>query len=223
MYDRQQPPRSLVADTPLQPGRYCDFFTGLWCAATMPRNFPHLLKLRWPGQHLRLKKYCFGTRKLVVLVHVKYRDGVLPDPSKLRAVAEFPQPTTMKGLRSFLGLFLFSTFHPQLRLNNSAFDLLRTSRDLSMWSPACDNALTKLRRILMSPSVVRHFDPLTPTEMHTDASGVGLGAVLLQRKRGFGEHVVAYTCHALTKAYRSAYSLLWARHIPYEHQLPYAP
>lgn len=176
------------------------------------------------GLQLGLKKYCFGARNLLVLVHVVSRDGGLPDPTKLRAVAELPQPTTMKDLRSFLGPFLFSTFHRQLRLNNSAFVWPSSHQhDLSALSPVCDDALTKLRHIRMSPSILRRFDLLAPTEMRTDASSVGLGAVLAQQKRGFGEYVVAYTCHALTKAYRSIYSLLLARHVPYEHQLSFGP
>lgn len=45
---------------------------------------------------LNLKKCHFAARQLTILGHVVSKDGVLPDESKLKAVAEFPKPTSMK-------------------------------------------------------------------------------------------------------------------------------
>lgn len=56
------------------------------------------------GLQLNLKKCRFAARKLTILGHVVSKDGILPDPDKLRAVAEFPKPATLKDLRSFIGL-----------------------------------------------------------------------------------------------------------------------
>lgn len=56
------------------------------------------------GLQLNLKKCHFAARKLTIIGHVVSKDGVPPDPAKLRAVAEFLKPTTMKELRSFIGL-----------------------------------------------------------------------------------------------------------------------
>ncbi|XP_049274316.1 uncharacterized protein LOC125759501 [Rhipicephalus sanguineus] len=75
-------------------------------------HFPtHLVRLReiltcltTAGLQLNIKKCRFAARKLTILGHVVSKDGVLPDPAKLRAVAEFPKPTTLKALRSFVGL-----------------------------------------------------------------------------------------------------------------------
>ena len=32
------------------------------------------------------------------------REGICPDPEKIRAICEFPVPEDVKGVRSFLGL-----------------------------------------------------------------------------------------------------------------------
>lgn len=56
------------------------------------------------GLQLNIKKCHFGTHQLTILGHVVFKEGILPDLDKLRAVPEYSTPSTPKELRSFIGL-----------------------------------------------------------------------------------------------------------------------
>lgn len=52
------------------------------------------------------------------------------------------------------------------------------------WSAPCQQAFEMLKTRFTEASILRGTDYKRPFELHTDRSGVGLGAVLLQRTEG---------------------------------------
>lgn len=65
------------------------------------------LRLRSAGLKLNVEKCKFCQTELKYLGHVINSDGINTDPEKVRAVVDFPRPTGVKSLRSFLGLTSF--------------------------------------------------------------------------------------------------------------------
>lgn len=139
----------------------------------------------------------------MVLGHLVDKDGVRPDPRKIEAVSAFQPPQSARELRSFLGLCsYFRRFVPKFA--DVVHPLTRLlQKDVSFdWTPECESSFRQLKFLLTSDPILRHFDPCSPTEVHTDASGIGIGAVLVQR-RNDAEHVVAYASRCLSNAERN--------------------
>ena len=109
--------------------------------------------------------------------------GIHPLEEKVQVIRDFPQPTTQRKLREFLGLvnfyhrFLPNTLQP---LN----ELLATSKDSTRdipWSDKATAAFTTIKETLVNATLLSHPKPDAPTSIMADASDVAIGAVLQQR------------------------------------------
>lgn len=61
-------------------------------------------RFRASGLKLKPKKCFFGKRTVKYLGHVVSKDGVQPDPSKIKVIQDYPVPRRVKDVRAFLGL-----------------------------------------------------------------------------------------------------------------------
>ena len=61
-------------------------------------------RLREAGLCLKPSKCHLARREVEYLGHIVSHQGVAADPKKVKAVKEYPTPTDLKSLRSFLGL-----------------------------------------------------------------------------------------------------------------------
>ena len=177
-------------------------------------------RLHKHGLKLKASKCEFFKSSVTYLGHVVSEKGIETDPEKIAALTTWPEPQTVKDLRSFLG---FTGYYRRFvkdyaKIAKPLNDLLvghhagvsvqgkkkkkKRSSIPWIWGPAQQGAFDTLKEKLSSPPVLAYADFSKPFILHTDASIEGLGAVLYQEHDGL-EKVVAYGSRGLRKAERN--------------------
>ncbi|PNX97560.1 retrotransposon-related protein, partial [Trifolium pratense] len=147
-------------------------------------------------------KCAFGQERIEYLGHVISKAGVNVDPSKVDSVLQWPVPKNVKGVRGFLGL---TGYYRKFIANygNIAKPLTElTKKDGFQWNTAAEEAFQRLKLAVTSAPVLALPNFNLPFEIECDASGKGVGAVLMQLK-----HPIAYFSKAFasSKLSKSAY------------------
>ncbi|QQP54221.1 Uncharacterized protein FKW44_006983 [Caligus rogercresseyi] len=109
-------------------------------------------------------------------------DGIKADPGKIKAICDFPSPTNITDLRSFFDLVnQLGSFVPDLAHKAAPLRPLLSTKNVWQWLPEQQAAFEAVKKILVSPPILAHFDITLPTRILTDASRLnGLGYALMQ-------------------------------------------
>ncbi|KAF3772046.1 Retrovirus-related Pol polyprotein from transposon 297 [Nymphaea thermarum] len=144
--------------------------------------------------YAKMSKCTFGQTSVGYLGHIVSRDGVRAEPEKLVAIEQWPLPKNLKEMRGFLGLTGYyrcfisgygSIASPLTHmLKNGPFQ----------WTDKSREAFTQLKAALMSAPVLALPDFEKEFTVETNASDVGVGAVLSEEG-----HPIAFMSKALTK------------------------
>jgi hypothetical protein len=156
--------------------------------------------------NLKLKpsKCKFAQLEVKLLGHIISGEGIKPDPEKRAQIEQLEEPTTPTGVRAFLGLagyyrrFIKDFATLAIPLNG----LLKKGKEWE-WTPKCQEAFEKLRSALHSQPILKHPDFTKPYILQTDASDIGLGAVLTQLGDDGKEYAIAYASRSLIPAERN--------------------
>ncbi|GBN28082.1 Transposon Tf2-9 polyprotein [Araneus ventricosus] len=153
------------------------------------------------GLEIKFKKCQFLRRKVEFLGHVVENGTVRPSVAKTIAVKKFPVPTTVKQVQSFLGLTgYFRKFIPAYsKIAKPLSDLIRSDNPF-VFEQSQIEAFEKLKKLLTESPVLSIFQQGKTTELHTDASQQGYGAVLLQEAEDGKLHPVQYMSKKTTPA-----------------------
>ncbi|KAI3351082.1 hypothetical protein L3Q82_005605 [Scortum barcoo] len=127
---------------------------------------------------------------------------VQADPAKVRAVAEWPIPTNRKLLQRFLG---FANFYRRFIRNYSQeaapLTALTSPSRPFVWSEEAEKAFNRLRTLFTTAPVLVQPDPAQQFVVEVDASDIGVGAVLSQRRGSDGRlHPCAFFSRRLSPA-----------------------
>uniref|UniRef100_A0A9J7ZIZ6 Reverse transcriptase/retrotransposon-derived protein RNase H-like domain-containing protein n=1 Tax=Cyprinus carpio carpio TaxID=630221 RepID=A0A9J7ZIZ6_CYPCA len=147
------------------------------------------------------------------------RGLIKPQQKKVTAILSAPRPSSKTQVRAFLGLAgYYRCFIPKFSsLAAPLTDLTRKGQpEKPSWGPAEEEAFRRIKAALTSEPVLRAPDFNCPFLLQTDASDMGLGAVLSQVQDG-EEHPIIYISRKLTPAEqryatleREALAVKWA-------------
>ena len=130
------------------------------------------------------------------LGHKVSKGLVKMDERKVQAILDWPSPSKVTDLRSFLGLANCYRKFVQGYSKKVAplTDLLKKDKNW-VWTDAWQEAFERLKAFISSEPVLCLLDFELPFEVHTNASDKAIGGVLVQEK-----HLVAYESKMLNEA-----------------------
>jgi RNase H-like domain found in reverse transcriptase/Reverse transcriptase (RNA-dependent DNA polymerase) len=176
-----------------------------------------LQRLEENNATLNEKKCLYGQSEIEILGFLVDGKGIRPAESKVRAIKDFREPETKEEVRSFLGLVQFvGHFIPNLATKTEPLRKM-IRQEVTQFGEEQRTAFNALR-LELSTTVMKlgYFDQKDATEVYVDASPVGLGAVLIQKKKGIAR-VIAFASKSLTdternypQTQREALAAVWA-------------
>ena len=169
-----------------------------------------LTRLRTAGLKANVSKCEFLMPTLEVLGHT-LEDGLIkPSMDKVQAIVNMSRPVDKSTLRCLIGLANYYR-HFQEKLADTLFPLTellkRDQPDKLKWEAKHEEAFQHIKRNLMSKPVLMPPNPSKPYILQTDASNVGISAILAQLDDNGTEHVVSYSSRKLLPRERN-YSVI---------------
>ena len=142
---------------------------------------------------LRKDKCKFLCTEIEYLGYLVSENGVRPTQGGIEAVMKFPLPESVHQVRSFIGLCSYFRKYVEnfAIIAKPLSDLLKKNVPFRIGLEQIQ-AFETLKKKLNDAPILSIFDPKDETELHCDASSLGFGAILLQRKSDNNFHPIFY-------------------------------
>ena len=152
---------------------------------------------------LNWEKCHFMVQQRIVLGHIISKKGIEVDKAKVELIIKLPSPTTVKGVRQFLGHagFYRRFIKDFSKLSKSLCELLAKDAKF-VWDDRCQRSFEQLKQFLTTAPIVTAPNCQLPFEVMCDANDFAIGAVLGQREDG-KPYVIYYASKTLNEAQRN--------------------
>ncbi|RVW19058.1 Retrovirus-related Pol polyprotein from transposon opus [Vitis vinifera] len=139
----------------------------------------------------------------IVLGHIIFSQGIEVDKAKVELIVKLPSPTTVKGVRQFLGHagFYRRFIKDFSKLARPLCELLVKDTKF-VWDDRCQRSFEELKLLLTTAPIVRAPNWQLPFEVMCDVSDFAIGVVLGQREDG-KPYVIYYAIKMLNEAQRN--------------------
>ena len=149
--------------------------------------------LRKKKLYAKLSKCEFWLKEVSFLGHIVLAEGIKVDLTKIEAVVNWKPPRNVIEVRSFLGLAgYYRRLVRGFSVVASPLTKLLRKRINFEWTDKCQNSFEQLKGMLVEAPVLTQPTSGTEYTLYSDASGIGLGCVLMQDGK-----VVAYASRQL--------------------------
>ena len=165
------------------------------------RNLVRLLdKCSDHDLHLSAKKLQFKATSVTFMGHRLTDKGLEPDPAKISAITEMPQPEDKAGVQRFIGMCQYlSKFCPNLSASILPLRELTKQDAAFIWSNTHESTFNAAKELISRATALRYYDPSLPVTLQVDASEDAIGGVLLQQ-----DQPVCFTSHTLSNTEEQA-------------------
>lgn len=155
---------------------------------------------------LKLNPKCsFAEKSCIFLGHHISEDGISPPPDRVDAIMNISPPKDLKALRRILGLFnWFRKFIPNYSAEAQPLVRLTQSGVPFFWTQKHQDALDKLKSLLMNCNVLAFPDFTKTFYLGVDTCSRGIGYMLYQKDESTEDiRVIRFGSKALSRWQRS--------------------
>lgn len=160
-------------------------------------------RLKRANLKVQLDKTEFLRKEISYLGHVVTSEGVKPNPDKIKAILNYPIPSTTRQIKSFLGLLSYyrKFIKDFAKVTKPMTKCLKKGAKINTSDPEYKQCFETCRQLLTNNPILQYPDFSKMFNLTTDASNVALGAVLSQNTNG-ADLPVAYASRTLCDSER---------------------